>query len=1544
MGVVAAATGRIEVDPEVLLRAGQRMGSLGTQLAMLSSALGAVLGSGIASGMDPAGAAFGFQYGRQAQEFADGLASAANSFKATGYRLEATGYNYKNADAASTIGGPGPMGGVGGEPSETRAATVPKGPSSATVSPPTKWTLIQPFLRLVPGIGTFAGAAMTWPSGDPSLMRLTAAQWRNLATGLSAFDDDMVALQMGLSQQSIPEGGKINEALRGLGAAVSGLSTSASDVAKLIDDFARGVQETQAAIRRLLDRISLDGLWDTVTGFFTGEGDDILREIANDVGDVLENFQSQVKGVVGLLEELVTVIGDLATEFQKWIRPVLVGAFGDDAGNALADTVTLYTDFQVGVVTGLINTVAGTVSMADPDTWKGMADMALSVAQDPSSLPGVLANMGKEFVAWDKWSGDHPGRAAGEAAFNIGSLFVPGGALSKTGTVAKGLSYTSRLLDEGRLPQLSDLPGLGDGNRGLDDLPGAGPVRPEIPEFRPGAVPDSIVGPFTPNGFDAQMNPTGAGGAAGPAGPPDPPGPSGTPVGGNSHGSGSGGGDSPPPDSPGQPVSPSDMGLGPADAPSNGASAAGPSSVDSPRISDQPAPSTPSHTPESSSPAGTHNSTPTPASPEVSGNGHIAEHRGGGDASSAASGSNESHRPGSETYNGRSDERPATDGHQPAHSPAEHRPSSHDTNSGQTGQQSQSAGDGNGHRQEPTGTTPSGIAGGGMVAGGMPMAPHAPGGTHGSADGSPAGKAHSPETPPRTPDAKTPQSGSPEGPRPQGSAAGPGVANAPGAPVNPSAVHPSSAPVNPAAAQSMSGTASEPPRTGPDPTTQKPGDSSRDGSPTPQPAPHETPATGSADRPGTQFDPSPHNQSPGTMSDHGRSPDLSGPPGNPAESRTYGPHELDQVEDPAYQSAVENALRDSSGDYRVHADPRTNDYGSLINDGGPTVDGRSNNCMDCSLSALSSFIGDPTVSAPRFPDELPDGMIDDTTGEHSGMRRAADWLGGGMLEFPGQTIANQYNALHQHIADLGPGSAALVVNGWHGRDVITGDYLNNPDGSPITRGAHATVVVYPEGASGPVWWDPQQGLTSDGPPSWMVDDTTYLHFTPIEPDQGTHHGGTENHRTGTDVSGGDVTDRDVSRAPVQGRMGVHAGSDPGADELGRGSGIGPPSDRFGDRDRLPVPELVGDDGGGSAHDLQTDRRQPSSSADLPLSVEDHGAADPGVRRDDRVSADGGVADESTRTNPAASTDDREAHVPLRTEGFVVEKGDGPREMGERSEPGSVAGDGHHSGVGAREADDRHPAGDQSADHIDDRREPARYVELEDGTQHRVWASNEQLAVQESRFAAADAWLAERELTRADVQPLLVQPADWLNGAQRELVYGFRHQFPDVASGETLQKIIDTRQAEGRLDDGPKRFPPDETGGSVSVARDTYALNTPERVYDGLALEYEGTPFSPEDPAIAMRFTVDDGVPIHIPDEQLSQLTGHGDSREPGYSYPFTGTGFTASDHFVVAEYFLDSGTQMNPGAEMYRINTDGSEELIAVLDTGGQWIGVRPDG
>ncbi|MHA3023183.1 toxin glutamine deamidase domain-containing protein [Mycobacterium sp. BMJ-28] len=1543
MGVVASAHGRVEVDPDVLIDAGKRVESLGSQLGMLSDSLSSALGSGIASGADTAGLSFALEYGRSAQKFADALAKAANAYKAVGRMLQATGYNYKNADAGSTIGGHGAPGAVGPQPSDTVAGDMPAGPNGVMVPPPPMWYLVEPLLLTLPGLGLF-GAAMTWPSGNAAMMNVLAAQWRNFATGFAIFQSELNGLKPAVAAQDIPEGDKIGEAFQDLGERITDLSTASTGLADAITNFAREVQQTQDAIRRLMDRLSFSGLWDTVTDFFNGDGMKVLREVARDVGTVLSNFQRQVKGIVGLLNELKNLISDAADAFEKWVRPVLVAQFGDSVGNALADAVTLYTDFEVGIANGLINTVSGVVSMADPDMWEGLAKTAWAVANDPSKAPGVLAEMGKQFIALDQWKGDHPARGAGEAAFNIGSLFVPGGALSKTGSVAKSLNMTRRVIDEGRLPKLGEIGQWSRGApsvEGLDNLP-SGQRLPDVPEVRPGAIPESLVGPTAPRDIEA---PTAPRGLQGPSGPPDPPGPQSTP--GAPH-QGTGGGDGPPPEPPGRSVPPSDPGPGRVDGPS-------PEPSGSPHSPDSSAPPAPSHTPESPSPTGTHDAPRGPTEPAPAAPAHAPESRvpeANPHAPETGSRPHE-HQGGQsvgENHSPAGHDAPATAhapaGHQPAmdrpvghEPPATHQPTAHESVDTSL-QQAPIDRDAAQHSAPPT-----------PMVGGTPMAPHAAGGAHSAGDT--ASRTPTPETPTRGPEAKSPT----ENPRPQSSSgAGPSVERSPQAPVNPVAHQPD--------------TAAGPARPGPESRATRTGDGG------PHPSAHGAPDA--VDRPGAQHDPSASGFDPGAGADSGPHPEHAGPVGNPADDRIYGPLQLDHVEDPAYQAAVVNALRDSNGGYLRHADPRTNDYGNLINDGGPAVDGRSNNCLDCSLSALSSFRGEPTVAAPRYLDELPDGTIDRHSGERNGLNRAQGWLGSGLLEFPGHKLVDQFDLLHGYIDHLGPGSAALVVNGWHGRDLLTGEFLFGADGKPITHGSHATVIVHPEGGGGPVWWDPQQGLTSDRPPSWMVDQSTYLNFTPIEPSQGVHHGGVGHQGTGGGVSGADVTDRDLSGAAISARLGGDESAFPGADGFATGRGSGETGDRFGDGDRVSVPELVGDHGGRGTHDVQGDGVQPGGEPDIPASVGDHDPAHTGRLDEDRVSANSAVAEQSARTDKGAPADNREGHVPFRSEGSVVEGGRGAREVGEPSESGGVAGDGHHAQVDADgpsksvdEADSHRvheqpdgappahvgdsehadPTGHDTDQHPDadygyhgDGGDAERYVELEDGSQHRIWASNEQLREHDSRFAAADSWLAERGHTRADIQPLLVQPADWLNAAQRELVYDFRHQFPDVDSGEGLQKVIDSVQADSRLADGPKRYPPDVTGGSVSVARDTRGLDTPDRVYDGLALEYEATPFHPDEPVMAMRFTVDDSVPIHLPDEQLSQLTGHGPSFDPGYPYPFTGTGFTASDRFTVPEYFLPAGTRMNPGAEMYKIHPDGTEELVAVLSQDQEWIGVVPNG
>ncbi|MEU5553787.1 toxin glutamine deamidase domain-containing protein [Micromonospora sp. NPDC047793] len=219
-----------------------------------------------------------------------------------------------------------------------------------------------------------------------------------------------------------------------------------------------------------------------------------------------------------------------------------------------------------------------------------------------------------------------------------------------------------------------------------------------------------------------------------------------------------------------------------------------------------------------------------------------------------------------------------------------------------------------------------------------------------------------------------------------------------------------------------------------------------------------------------------------------------------SETRRIGPGELAPLEHPGYQSDVEQSLRTPEG-YALFADPSTHAYGRLVNDGGPDQPGRANNCLDSSLAALSSFYGDPQVSLPRWPDVRPDGSIETLAGEASGLDRAEAWLGvdwsGGSADLPttptenAAAVAEQYARLHQWVAAAGPGTAALVVVEWRRTDPNTGDIVL--DGGHVQAGdSHSLVVVHPEGADGPVWWDPQRGMTWPQPPAAYMAQTYAL--------------------------------------------------------------------------------------------------------------------------------------------------------------------------------------------------------------------------------------------------------------------------------------------------------------------------------------------------------------------------------------------------------------------------------------------------------------------
>ncbi|WP_194825879.1 toxin glutamine deamidase domain-containing protein [Nocardia sp. XZ_19_231] len=399
---------------------------------------------------------------------------------------------------------------------------------------------------------------------------------------------------------------------------------------------------------------------------------------------------------------------------------------------------------------------------------------------------------------------------------------------------------------------------------------------------------------------------------------------------------------------------------------------------------------------------------------------------------------------------------------------------------------------------------------------------------------------------------------------------------------------------------------------------------------------------------------------------------------DPADSRVVDHRELADVEDPLHQTRIEDSLRAGNG-FIQGADPRTHPYGQLTNDGGRTVPGRGNNCLDCSLSALSSFFGLPRVSAPRWPDQLPNGQLDNVSGEWNGHSRAAACLGANWASYSGMPIPDQYQALHNHIAGLGPGSAAMVGTRWHARDQ-NGNKLYNNDGSPVFRGGHATVIVFPPGAAGPVWWDPQSGQTFDAPPAYLTNDSAALECIPIDANGGSPHGGTSTHPgTGQTFAGPSVrSEPGVQHPGEQARLGMSADAVAGGGRP-EGNGLGELRDQQtygGDHGALEHGD-AGDRGGVRRDDgsgpttpgLPDPSETAPNSPDSPVRGPEH----------DRVPSTPDLLGEPGRSGNDSGSRDHQESDPSPAHGPSLSGGD---IMGVRAEPehGDVARGGNDRAV------------------------------------------------------------------------------------------------------------------------------------------------------------------------------------------------------------------------------------------------------------------------
>ncbi len=214
----------------------------------------------------------------------------------------------------------------------------------------------------------------------------------------------------------------------------------------------------------------------------------------------------------------------------------------------------------------------------------------------------------------------------------------------------------------------------------------------------------------------------------------------------------------------------------------------------------------------------------------------------------------------------------------------------------------------------------------------------------------------------------------------------------------------------------------------------------------------------------------------------------------------------------------------------------------------------------------------------------------------------------------------------------------------------------------------------------------------------------------------------------------------------------------------------------------------------------------------------------------------------------------------------------------------------------------------------------------------------------------DEVLDQHGLSREEFHDLASRPADNLTQEQARIVHDVRHAV-ELTPDTTVSKVLPEDVARDYLNNTTDGFNPNNVGGFFARQSDVADFNSPAGLYDGLALGYDKTPFTPGDERIfSIRFEAGDTGDFSIPfggntpgNSSMNDFGGgpSGINERPSFNPPpFTGTGFTGSGDHVVPEFTRNPNSQIPEGAAIYETNAAGQERVVGVY--GGPDVGWIP--
>ena len=113
--------------------------------------------------------------------------------------------------------------------------------------------------------------------------------------------------------------------------------------------------------------ISDNGILGTVFELVTGDAEEKIQEVANDIKAVIANHKPQSAARKELLSDLVNGIKNYSRAMEIVTRVELVNYLGEDAGRIVANiNRAAHRHHSVGVTLGAVNTVGGLVTSFDP--------------------------------------------------------------------------------------------------------------------------------------------------------------------------------------------------------------------------------------------------------------------------------------------------------------------------------------------------------------------------------------------------------------------------------------------------------------------------------------------------------------------------------------------------------------------------------------------------------------------------------------------------------------------------------------------------------------------------------------------------------------------------------------------------------------------------------------------------------------------------------------------------------------------------------------------------------------------------------------------------------------------------------------------------------------------------------------------------------------------------------------------------------------------------------------------------------------------------